>query len=181
MRIEEDPLASGGKYVLSPEGGGRGSELVRGLVHIPIDIVKAGEYAVWARVKGLDVHSNSFFVQLDELADITWQFPVSGDWRWRRIKEKNSEESYAPFFQEGSHVLTFKIRGDGAAIDRILLTSYLGDDLKSFPEPEPIPLLLDIYLDVHVALSLRLLRKRYTGPAITVQRDIDGAEIDVVF
>ncbi|MBO7683482.1 MAG: hypothetical protein J6T51_02010 [Kiritimatiellae bacterium] len=137
FRADDDPCASGGKFVWLPgEPGGRRSG--RGAVSWQLDVHTAGTYHLWGRVMAPTPDDDSFFVSAYAgeyprknsrsgtiFRPTVWPTGVTkSQWQWRAFKTELT-------LPAGPVVLTLHSREDGTKIDRLLLTS----------DPSPCPVL----------------------------------------
>ena len=118
--------ASNARYVLLPDESGKGEE-VGGKVKFKFEVDKGNKYRLWARVNWHDGCGNSFTVVMDGGPNL-----VLGEdctyktWQWVTIAGKEGEFRLA----KGEHMLEFKNREDGAALDQILLTTVLDEQAQ---------------------------------------------------
>jgi hypothetical protein len=117
MAVFEDAEASGGSYVLAPEGP-EGEEINVGgeVVHV-FHAPEAGAYALWLRTRFSGACGDSLSVALDGLPVGTVQDSVYGAWHWTPLSGRKLD--LAP----GEHVLVVGNREDGSAYDQVLLTA----------------------------------------------------------
>lgn len=127
----DSPLtgASGDKYVFaSPDFFYTILENIESTSpHIDFDIefLKAERYYVWVRGYAEKDSDNSIYLGLDNMHspdNINIKFEVNSEWNWSNINIDNAESmlqvSYA-----GIHTLNIWMRDDGAAVDKIVLTT----------------------------------------------------------
>ena len=119
MAVFEDEAASGGKYVLAPEGPNHEEISIGGDVTCRIQLAEsAGEYNLWLRANWSCDCGNSVSVALDGVDLGTVEDPVYQTWHWVRLRRSVQ-------LSVGEHLLTLTNREDGAAVDQILLTQDL--------------------------------------------------------
>ena len=115
VAVFEDASASGGKYVLAPEGPEHKEISIGGDVAYRFRVKEFGEYRLWLRAKWSGACGNSVSVTLDGGDFGTVEDPVYDVWHWvpsnRRMR-----------LSAGEHMLIIGNREDGAAIDQILYT-----------------------------------------------------------
>jgi hypothetical protein len=114
MTIDEDPGASGGKYVL-------GVDL--GYAIFDIMIPEDGDYIIWGRALAKDGGSDSFLVgvNVDEPAN-TWDVP-QGAWTWDRVSNRNGPDPVIFEMLKGKNSIVFKTRESNTKLDKIFLTT----------------------------------------------------------
>ena len=129
FRADDDPTASGGKFVWLPgEVGGRRSG--RGTVSWQLDVHTAGTYHLGGRIMAPTPDDDSFLVSAYAgeyprknsrggtiLKPTVWPTGVTKSlWKWRSFKTELT-------LPAGPVVLTLHAREDGTKIDRLFLTS----------------------------------------------------------
>jgi hypothetical protein len=90
----------------------------------------AGNYHVWCRVKAPAASSDSFNVSMDGGTEQVFHVygvaeptePRSSSWIWKRIHVAGGDPRDYPL-TVGSHTLKFRVREQGACLDRIVLSS----------------------------------------------------------
>jgi len=114
MVVEEDPAASGGKYVL-------GVNL--GYAVFDIIIPENGDYIIWGRALAKDGGSDSFLVgvNVDEPAN-TWDVP-QGAWTWDRVSNRDGPDPVIFEMSKGKNSVIFKTRESNTKLDKIFLTT----------------------------------------------------------
>lgn len=130
MQVKSDAGASGGQYVIAPNGSGQ-----NGTVTFTFDIPEAGNYKVWGRAKAPSGSDDSFFYSVDGEADASNVWDVhqgipGSDWRWDEVSRRGTGTGSAPQvpaiqvnFTVGTHTMRFRTRDDGCWLDKILVTS----------------------------------------------------------
>lgn len=86
FQIENDEIASGGKFVWVPKAGmyDEGRDVIYN-----INIPKAGVYKIIARVFAPDYGSDSFYLKFDESEDYyTWDPYVIPEWNWQVVMSR---------------------------------------------------------------------------------------------
>ncbi len=111
----ESDAASGGKYVLAPEGPDHQEINKGGGVNFTLKIEKAGDYWFWLRTHWSGACGNSLGVALDgqdigAVGDATYE-----EWHWVRLGRKPIA------LAGGDHVLYVESREDGSSFDQVLL------------------------------------------------------------
>jgi Calx-beta domain len=125
MVVQSDFTASGGQYVVVPEGTGSNFNDATfggpGQVNLPINIAQTGTYALWARTIAPNDTSDSFYVTRNGTLIKEWSVPLSTVWKWNKIANVS--------LSTGLLNLAFRQREDGTKLDQVLLTT----DLKFVP------------------------------------------------
>ncbi len=119
---DAEHTASGGSFLHIKEGAGNPPKLDKGFARFEIDVPASGAYRLWARVRWEGECSNSFTVQIDDRpAFLFGEDMTFGVWHW----VKHPVARTAPLIQleKGRHVIVFRNREDGVALDQILLAS----------------------------------------------------------
>jgi len=116
VEVFEDEAASGGKYILAPEGPDHKEISVGGDVACQFNVAEAGEYLLWLRAKWCCSCGDSVGIMLDGVEAGTVQDSVTGVWHWVALQRRRLDLSV------GDHTLVLTNREDGAAVDQILLT-----------------------------------------------------------
>lgn len=117
-----EQAASGGSFLFIKEGAGNPPKLDKGFAKYEFEVPKAGAYRLWARVRWDGECSNSFLVQIDDRPAFLFGEDATFDvWHWVRYPVARM----APLVKlsQGKHVLVFRNREDGVALDQILLTT----------------------------------------------------------
>jgi hypothetical protein len=121
MEIRAAPNASGGLYVIVPEGSGNNFDTSTnggpGQVSLSFDVLQGGAYNLWARTIAPTQGSDSFFVTSDGSLIRDWTVPGSSGWQWNKVTEV--------FLGPGAFDLDFRQREDGTWLDKVLLTNDL--------------------------------------------------------
>ncbi len=122
MVIKNDaPNASGGQYVIVPQGSGDNYEDATfggpGQVSLSFTIPQGGAYALWARTIALNANSDSFYVTSNGTLISEWTVPGSAGWQWNKVTEV--------FLGAGAFNLEFRQREDWTWLDKVLLTNDL--------------------------------------------------------
>jgi hypothetical protein len=121
MEIRSATSASGGRYVIAPEGSGNNYNDATnggpGEVAFSLNIPQGGRYALWARTIAPDFGSNAFYVTSGERLISAWNVPLSNGWKWTKIADL--------FLGAGTFSLTFRQREDGTSLDKVLITNDL--------------------------------------------------------
>jgi len=116
MKIREDELASGGKYVIAT---GAGSIIFS--VMFPED----GDYIIWGRVIAPGGDSDSFFIDIDvdEPAGI-WDVQQGKTWAWDEAMWREPARNPVIFtISEGIHDIVIKTRELNTSLDKIFITT----------------------------------------------------------
>lgn len=114
--------ASGGAWLQIPEGAGNPPKLERGFARFEIEVPADGGYYLWARVLWGGECSNSFTLQVDDAAPVLFgEDPTFGTWHWVRYPASRMAKPVQ--LTAGRHVVVFRNREDGVALDRFILTT----------------------------------------------------------
>ncbi len=121
MQEAADPSASGGRYVVVPDGVGSnymspgGPAKVRFVYHA----ARPADYEIWARTIAPNGGSNSFYVVIDDGAAYTWHTPRTTDWQWHLVRTVS--------LGAGGHDIDFRLREDGTRLDKIIVQPVSGE------------------------------------------------------
>jgi hypothetical protein len=131
--------ASGGAYLVIPEGSGNPPKVTKGLATFAFTVPEEGQYHLWCRVWWPDECGNSFSMQLDDGPVFTFgQDSTVKTWHWVAAPARLKQLQLAA----GRHTLTIMNREDGAAVDQVLLTKnrrYVPVEVeKVTAEPETV-------------------------------------------
>jgi Glycosyl hydrolase family 98/Secretion system C-terminal sorting domain/Glycosyl hydrolase family 98 C-terminal domain len=117
--INPDQGASHGSFVTIQPGNNNSSAATTnptGHVIFNFDIAEAGSYKLWARVRCPNASDDSFYLKMNGLGWASWNnITNSSDWVWAYF------QSYT--LTSGPQTLTVAYREDGAALDKLYLTS----------------------------------------------------------
>ncbi len=96
-----------------------------GAVVFTLDVPMAGQYYLWARAKGTDWTSNSFWVSWDGAEPIHYEVPqFAGQWAWGWDAVRPVDQAATPFaLAVGEHTLRFAPREAGTRLDVLVLTT----------------------------------------------------------
>jgi hypothetical protein len=116
MEVVQDDAASGGKYIVSRGGKGKG------WVRFDIDVPDDGVYILWGNTFAKDRKSNAFRVgvNIDTQPTAIWDVPV-GDWEWSKVKDRNGRLTFE--LAKGKNSLIFSSHEPGTQLDAIMLTT----------------------------------------------------------
>ncbi len=113
--------ASGGRYLEIPEDAGNPPKLNKGYARFEVEVAADGDYTLWARVYWEGECSNSFTVQVDELAPFLFgENATYKVWHWVRYPVSRMVRPL--HLKAGKHTITFHNREDGVRLDQVLLT-----------------------------------------------------------
>ena len=117
MTTTDSIAASGGAYVTTATGNA-------GQVQYTFTLPTAGDYWLWARVRGSSWIKNSFYVQMDSSEELHYEVPqFGGVWTWGWDQVRPVDQSVEPFtLAAGAHTLTFRGREPDTDLDVVLLT-----------------------------------------------------------
>ena len=116
MKIREDELASGGKYVIAT---GAGSMI------FSVMFPESGDYIIWGRVIAPGGDSDSFFIDIDvdEPAGI-WDVQQGKAWAWDEAMWREPAQNPVIFtVSEGIHDIVIKTRELNTSLDKIFITT----------------------------------------------------------
>jgi hypothetical protein len=126
MVIQTDGTASGGQYVVVPEGSGNNyNDFTNGgpgEVNLSMNLSEAGTYAIWARTIAPNGGSDSFYVTSGGSQIREWGVPSSSVWKWNKVSEV--------FVSAGAFSVQFRQREDGTRLDKVIVTN----DLNLLPQ-----------------------------------------------
>ena len=121
MEIQASATASGGQFVVVPEGTGNnfndGTFGGPGEASLSLDIPQGGTYALWARTIAPNGGSDSFYVTNNSTLIRQWLIPLSAEWQWNKVAEV--------FLGAGTFNVEFRHREDGTQLDKVILTNDL--------------------------------------------------------
>ncbi|MBI4978531.1 MAG: hypothetical protein HZC28_13715 [Spirochaetes bacterium] len=122
MLVENNNAASGGKYIVVPQGTG----LEKGSVSYRFEVADSGDYIIWLRIIAVSSDDDSIFVRMDggtrKLSDLR----AAKTFSWDRVRDRidgNVDIASASTFtlEKGAHTLTLNSREDGLKIDAVAL------------------------------------------------------------
>lgn len=129
FRVDEGEGASGGKFLWMPGKAGEagpGSAVARALwlVNIP----KAGDYTLWARVQAPTPSDDSFFVRIrqgheEALPRTDWHTGQHPTWAWARVASTSKQTPVTIALKPGVALVEFTCREDGTKLDALFLTA----------------------------------------------------------
>lgn len=119
--FKDDDKASGGAYVLAPEGPDHKEMSVGGGITLKFEAPESGNYILWLRGRWCCDCGNSLEVILDGVSLGVVEDAVLGTWHWVALRGETRELKPVSL-RSGSHLLALLNREDGAAVDQILLT-----------------------------------------------------------
>ena len=131
-RIENDPAASGGRYVISSENN-------RGFDLFMVNVKTAGMYYLWGRVLARNSSEDSFYVSANGSAEDVYDTAEGkwgNEWQWTRVNGRGNTGlpnaiSSRPFnLRQGVNIIIFRTRERGSKLDAI----YLASNLSSVPD-----------------------------------------------
>ncbi|MEW6355405.1 MAG: hypothetical protein AB1696_03695 [Planctomycetota bacterium] len=134
MVVDSDPKALGGKFLwMSGEPGGKGGSSI-GRAVWPMSVEKAGTYYLWARVLTPTPSDDSFLVRIDSeggevVPQADWHTGVHEEWTWVRVTPQGMAEDWLKFPAGGAR-LEFRVREDGAKVDKLFITSLPAEQPK---------------------------------------------------
>jgi hypothetical protein len=114
-----DTNASNAQYVTVQPGNNSTASAPTnsaGFVTFPLNVSQTGTYFLFARVLGPTPNDDSFWVRMDGGSWIMWNNWFTSSWAW-----KQSPNTFN--LSAGAHTLTFAYREDGAALDKVSLST----------------------------------------------------------
>jgi hypothetical protein len=116
MKIREDELASGGKYVIATGAG---------VMMFSVMFPESGDYIIWGRVLAPDGDSDSFFIDIDVDAPGTiWDVQQGKAWVWDEAMWREPAQNPVIFtLSEGIHDIVIKTREADTQLDKIFITT----------------------------------------------------------
>jgi len=114
--LKEDKDASGGKYVIAPEGPNHEEISIGGDVTYKLHVTEPGDYSLWLRANWCCGCGNSMNLSLDGEALGTVEDSVFKTWHWVKLQKPLRK------LTAGDHLLVLGNREDGSGVDQILLT-----------------------------------------------------------
>jgi hypothetical protein len=119
MKVQSSSAASGGQYVVVPEGSGSNLDDVShggpGQVRFTVKLPQGGAYSIWARTIAANANSDSFYVMTGPSLIREWVVPQSTTWKWNKIAQV--------FVGAGTFRLSLRQRDDGTRLDKVLITN----------------------------------------------------------
>lgn len=137
--VEEDPTASGGKYIDSPENTGSywyGPNTLQSAKYC-FDVKNAGIYRIDARVFGPDLLSDSFYVRVDDPKSIAylWDTHATSGFVSDSVNHRFVADPVLLKLPSGLHTVTVYVREDGTKLDTLQLVFT---DTYTEPEEPPV-------------------------------------------
>jgi hypothetical protein len=121
MRVDRDPSASGSQFVqttgVSPASCTTTTS--GGWAESTFSVPTTGAYRIWARTLAQTSASDSFCVQLDGGALVTWAPAIDPAWRWSTVT------GLPATLDAGSHTLRFRYRETATKLDKLIVTADL--------------------------------------------------------
>ena len=118
MNINEDPTASGGKYIAATIGSKKlnSAEQVQAVhARYKLKITEKGRYFIWIRMITPSPKSKSSWYGVDREPYSQLSTTTIPNWTWRRLMAAN--------FDVGYHTFNYKYREAGQQIDKIIVTN----------------------------------------------------------
>ncbi len=125
FQIADDALASGGKFIFVPNGNGNATKPGKVMATYTVNLTQDGQYILFGRVIAPTTVDDSFYVQIDNGADITWDLTNGTAWHWDKVRDRGTSGPVKLNLKAGLHTIKIKWREDGAKLDTLLLTSDL--------------------------------------------------------
>ena len=125
LEIVHDKNSSKGMYVFSADGAGNEYNPGPVMATYKVDISQAGAYLLWGRVRATNEKNNSFFVQVNMGLNNLWEVEIGDDWHWDVVNNREQADPVKFILTEGTHTIKIKLREDGTALDKLLLTNSI--------------------------------------------------------
>lgn len=126
MGIGEDITASGGRYIMVPDGAGtvlyRPDETDGGTATFVFSVPVEDTYYLWGRTIAPHGGADSFYYQIDGSGFVRWSVPQGSNWQWASGSLGESGRAMFPL-DAGEHTLVIKCREDGTRLDKIIVTN----------------------------------------------------------
>jgi arylsulfatase A-like enzyme len=126
LEVADDEDASKGKYIYAPNGTVDQYTPGPTMAIYMVNISQAGEYVLWGNVSAADKGDNSFFVQVDNGLDNSWEVEPGISWHWDVVNNRHESDPVKFILTEGLHKIKVKLREDGTKLDKLLLTNNMG-------------------------------------------------------
>lgn len=120
VEIKDDKDASGGKYIVAPEGPEHKEISIGGDSTCKLRVSEPGDYTLWLRANWSGACGNSIDIRLDGERLGTVEDSVFEVWHWVALQRPLRG------LAAGEHLLTLYNREDGSAVDQVLLTQDSG-------------------------------------------------------
>jgi len=130
--INEDSLASGREYISLPDSETSKWEPSVVSAKLDFEINVSGTYYIWGRAIADDLHSNSFFVSIDDSTPLIWDVENFKEWGWDMVNGRNTADPLVFKLDSGKHTIDFIAREKNTLLDTILITN----DANFDPETE---------------------------------------------
>ena len=132
MQIMTDAVASNGKYVEVPQEYADDSSAK---VAFSFNVAEEADFVIWGRVQSGDGYHDSFWVNVDEQADVKWHISGNYDWAWKKVHDDNAYEPVIFHLTAGPHTLYINNREWGSKLDKVIITSDMSYDPSSLRKP----------------------------------------------
>jgi len=128
-----DGAASGGAYIqAAPLSAGRPGPSAD-YAEFCFTVTASGDYRLDASVLAPNSADDSFYVSVDNGAEVIWDLARSSTWTTDAVSERNGADPVIYSLVAGDHTVRVYQREDGSAIDTLALL------LNTPPTPTPIP------------------------------------------
>ncbi|MDR2757621.1 MAG: hypothetical protein LBC20_18175 [Planctomycetaceae bacterium] len=126
-------------FLIEPNNEASGKRVVRvnGDAFWLLDIKRAGDYYLWARVSAIDPEHDSFMIDwakqvhdglyLSKGSGGAWHIGSGTDWRWVPLKLENQKPIVPLKLEPGTWRITLRPREPDALVDRFFLTTDPND------------------------------------------------------
>jgi hypothetical protein len=122
--VEDDPEASGGKYILPPPLVDSTSAPGTASAQYVFSLDRSGAYYVWGRIRGPGALNNSFWVSMDDGAYDHWFLSTGVVWFWGRVTDRMQYGQPVSFpLDAGTHHLVFRNSAPEVGLDRLYIAS----------------------------------------------------------
>ena len=122
--IGSDPAASNAAYIQAPPMVVADDEPGTSVARYQFDVAKDGEYIIWGRIFSPDIHSNRFWIQVDDGTWYRWRITVGTIWYWDDVHDNLSYNQPLLFqWTAGSHTLLIANEAPDTRLDRLYITA----------------------------------------------------------
>lgn len=120
-----------------------------------INVAKADEYELWAKIKAINAGENSLWIAVDGEPYRKWDRLGSSvyEWYWKKFhySYETTDRSFTYFLSAGQHTVKIAIAGGNVQVDRLAVTTKG----KNPETTDPNVLLLSAQLEFEAELAVR--------------------------
>lgn len=114
-QVLNDANASGGKYIVVPNGtGNQSSPPTTSIATYNFNITQSGSYNVWLRILANNSNDNSIYIRTGTSSFTSWTPGTYTSWKWKKWSSRS--------FSAGSNSVSIARNEDGLQIDKIIVT-----------------------------------------------------------